>query len=316
MKNIINILKKSKRVGIIAHISPDEDCLGSMSALSLMLKQKGINVDMFVDTNKEPEEMPIFKFTKRLDADLDINLYDTLISVDVPTKRMLGKYGEAFCSFKNAIAIDHHDVRDLEARAVYNEPQSSSCSEIIFKMAQLMKVKITKEIATHLFAGIVGDTGCFEHDNVTNNTHLIASQLYKMGADASCVLFWQKKHQTSADIKLRKCVYENMVMKDDIAYMIFTLKIQKECGTDNTKKYVNELLYTDNNVFAFIINQKEKNTYTVSVRCKQGYNACEVASRFGGGGHIQAAGFSFVGAPVKHAKLIFEECKKQIMNKR
>ena len=63
---------------------------------------------MFVDTNKEPEEFHVFNFKKRLDANLDVNLYDTLISVDVPAKRMLGKYGDAFCNFKpiNAPTIE------------------------------------------------------------------------------------------------------------------------------------------------------------------------------------------------------------------
>ena len=74
---------------------------------------------------------------------------------------------------------------------------------------------------------------------------------------------------------------------------------------------VNELLNIDNNKFAYIIKQKEKNTYTVSLRSKVGFNVAKIASKFGGGGHEQASGFSFVGSPTKYAKQIFDECLKQ-----
>ena len=316
MKNIIKILKKSKRVAILAHISPDSDCMGSMSALSLILEQKGIQTHMFVDTNKSPESYPLFDFDKSFNEDMDVTLFDTLITVDVASKRLLGKYGNSFVDFKNTISIDHHDSRDFEAKYVYNEPDSASCSEIIFKFAKLYNAEITPKIASYLFAGIVGDTNCFEHDNVTANTHMTASQLYSLGADTKKIIFEQKKHQTIKDINLSRLVYSNMVIKNQIAYMIFTNKIQSEAGTDNTKKYVSELLNIEDNVFSFAINQKEKNTYTVSIRCKEGYNACKIAEKYGGGGHIQAAGFSFVGAPVKHAKMLYDDCLQQIKGKK
>ena len=114
-------------------------------------------------------------------ADIDTTQYDTLISVDIATKRLLGKYGDIFENFENTVSIDHHGSRSLKAKALYCETHSSSCSELIFKFAKVLKAKITPEIANYLFAGIVGDTACFEHDNVTPQTHLIASKLYEYG---------------------------------------------------------------------------------------------------------------------------------------
>ena len=193
MKKIINKLKKSKRVGIIAHISPDEDCLGSMSALSLILNEIGIQTHMFVDTKKDHSEYPLFDFDETYNDDLIPSDYDLLISVDVPSKRMLGKYANAFSEFNNTISIDHHDSRDLEARIVFNKPNASSCSELIYKLALELNVNITPLIASYLFAGIVGDTSCFEHDNVTAETHLVAAELYKLGANTKRIIYLQKK---------------------------------------------------------------------------------------------------------------------------
>lgn len=316
MKNIIKQLKKSKNVAIFGHISPDADCMGSMSALSQILAQIGIKSHMFVDTNKEPEYYELFNFDNSFNEDIKIEEFDTLIAVDVATKRMLGKYGEAFCNFGNTISIDHHGSRDLIANLVYNEPHSSSCSEVIYKLAKLLKAKITPQIASYLFTGIIGDTACFQHDNVTENTHKVAGELYGYGADTKRIIFLEMKRKKKEDIELRKIVYQNMVVKDKVAYMIFTKKITDLAGTDNTKPFVNEMLNIEDNIFAFAINQKEKNTYSVSIRCKDGYNACKIAEKYGGGGHIQAAGLSFTGAPIKHAKMLYNDCLEQIKQKK
>ncbi len=315
MKQIIKKIKQSKRVGIIAHISPDEDCLGSMSALCLALRGMNKHVQMFVDTKKKAEEFRLFNFNEEISGDLDAENFDLVIAVDVASKRLLGKYGPVFDLHNNTICIDHHESRDLEAKINYVEPYRASCSEIIFDLLTKLKVKITKDIASCLFAGVVGDTGCFEHDNVQEETHITASKLYGLGADTKRIIYYYKKYQTKADIKLKKMVYANMFNENKVAYMIFTNKIIKEAGTDNTKRYVNEMLNIEDNIFAFGINQNEKNTYSVSIRCKEGYNACEIASKYGGGGHSMAAGFAFVGAPVKHAKMLYEDCLNQIKQK-
>lgn len=312
MKKIVDKLLKSKSVAIFGHISPDPDCFGSMLAMSLMLNQKGIKTHIFVDTNKEPEYYETFCLDKTYNEDINSEEFDTFLSVDVASMRMLGKYGKAFSEFDNTISIDHHESRDLNAKLIYCEGDSSSCSEIIYKFASVLKAKITPEIASNLFAGIVGDTACFQHDNVTVNTHIVAGKLYEHGADTKRVIFLEMKRRKLEDIKLSNLCYSNMVMKNKIAYMIFTKKITDEAGTDNTKPYVNEMLNIEDNIFAFAINQKDKNVYTVSIRCKSGYNACKIAEKYGGGGHMQAAGFSFVGAPVKHAKMLYNDCLNQI----
>ncbi len=315
MKQVLKQLKKSKSVALFGHISPDEDCLGSTCALSQMLNQKGISTKIFVDTDKKVEDFPLFKLEKDFNGELKPDLFDTLIAVDVATNRMLGKYGEAFAKHPHTLSIDHHGSRDLKADYIYCEPHSSSCAELILKMAKGLKAKITPEIASNLFAGIIGDTACFEHDNVSANTHAAASRLYALGADTKNIIFLQKKKQTLPDIKLRNLVYDSMVMEDKVAYVIFTKEMLEKAGSDKTKKYVPEMLNIEDNIFAFGISEKEDGKYTISIRCKSGYNACEIAEKYGGGGHKQASGASFTGDPKIYAEKIFKDCKAQIKAK-
>ena len=312
MKKIAKIIKKSKSVAIFGHISPDPDCMGAMQGLAKILEQKGIKAEVFVDTDKTADKYPLFNLKENFTADIDTTQYDTLISVDVATKRLLGKYGDVFENFENTISIDHHGSRSLKAKALYCETHSSSCSELIFKFAKVLKAKITPEIANYLFAGIVGDTACFEHDNVTPQTHLIASKLYECGADTKNIIFALKKQQTLADIKLRNLVYDNMVVKNKVAYIIFTKEMLETAGTDRTKHFIPEMLNIEDNIFAFGICEKEDGKYSVSIRCKNGFNACEIAEKYDGGGHKQAAGLAFVGDPIKYANKLYKDCIAQI----
>ena len=107
-----------------------------------------------------------------------------------------------------------------------------------------------------------------------------------------------------------------MVIKNKIAYVIFSKEMTDKAGSDKTKRYVPEMLNIEDNIFAFGINQKDDNTYTVSIRCKDGFDACKIAEIYGGGGHKQAAGLSFTGDPNKYASKIYKDCLAQIKAKK
>ena len=136
-----------------------------------------------------------------------------------------------------------------------------------------------------------------------------------MGVNSKDIIYEFHKKQDEGDVILRKMFYENMVIKDGVAYAILTSKMYKAAGTEGLSDFANELLNMSGVKIAFLIKQKQKNTFTVSLRSKQGYNVSKIAEKYGGGGHIQAAGLSFVGAPVKHSKLIFEDCCLEINEK-
>ncbi len=315
MKELINSLKKSKRVAIIAHISPDPDCMSSMTTLSCILEQLGKKTKMFIDCNNLTELMTNFyNLDESICEDIVVENFDTIVLVDLAQERLLGKYYPQIKDHNNIIVIDHHFSRNLNGSINYIDSHKSSCSEIIYEIALKLKAKINQKIATLIYAGIVGDTNCFQNDNTNENSFLVARECLLSGAKKNQVTFLIQKHQTTPEIILRKMGYENMVFKNKIAYVIFTKKMFKQAGVDDCPCFVNEMLNTDDNIFAFVIKQKEKNTYTVSMRCKEGYDVSKVANVIGGGGHIQASGALFVGAPVKHAKILYEECLKQIRN--
>lgn len=314
MKELIKKINRSKRVAIIAHNSPDPDCLSSMTALSCILEQLNKDVKMFVDCDKLKYEYKYYSLPSDVNGDLNPKEYDTIITVDVAQQSLMGKYASVIGSHDNILVIDHHANRSLKGNVTYLDATMSSCSEIIFKLAKELNVNITPQIASYIYAGILGDTNCFQNDNTNSNSLFTAGECIEKGAQKEELTYLFQKRQTLAQVKLKKLAFEHMVMKNDIAYVILTKKMFKLAGDDNTGNLVNELLDIDDNKFSFVIKQKEKNTYTISLRCKMGYDVSKIANMFGGGGHVQASGAGFTGAPVKHEKQLYDLCLQQILN--
>ena len=53
MKKILEELKDAKTIGIVGHVRPDGDCIGSCMALSLYLKNN-LSKDRTIDVYLEP----------------------------------------------------------------------------------------------------------------------------------------------------------------------------------------------------------------------------------------------------------------------
>lgn len=314
MEKLINFLKNSKRVAIIAHTSPDPDCLSSMTALSCILQQLGKETKMFVEIDKKRDIFDFYSLPDNINDDINPAEFDTIVTVDLPSVRQTGKYYQVLSQFDNVISIDHHQARDLPAKYAYVESARSSCSEMIFDIAMKMGVKITPKFASIIYAGIIGDTNCFQNDNTTADTFRVASECLKYGADKNNIVFLFFKHKTSNELALKRLAYENLKIQNQVAYVIITSKMIKKAGVDDCPMLVNEMLNTDDNKIAFVIKQKDKNTYSVSLRSKEGYNVAKIAGLFGGGGHIQASGCAFTGSATKTADVIYKQCLEEINN--
>ena len=61
-----------------------------------------------------------------------------------------------------------------------------------------------------------------------------------------------------------------------------------------------------------VFKQRGKDFYTVSFRSLEQYNVLNIASKFGGGGHKNAAAFEFNGGLTSLKKQVFLACEEEI----
>lgn len=286
-------LKKVKSALIFSHNRPDGDTVGSATALRLALQKLGVKADI-VCNGDIPDKLKYLTGTEFYTKTPKENeKYQAHVSVDCSTE---GMFSELFsCYQKNPLTfnIDHHVSNTKYAKFNYVENTSSTC-EIIYRLIEALGVKIDKDIADCLLTGIVTDTGAFCHSNVTENTLYVASVLKGFQGDLHKIIKLNFKNQTKQRSDLYASVISKMRYRLDgkVGIIVITRSdIESAGAVDNmTEGFIDYPLTVDTVEVAISLLETGKNRYKISLRSKGKVDVNEIASIYGGGGHVLASG--------------------------
>jgi len=297
-EQIFEVLKNAKTIGIIAHINPDGDCLGSALGLGLSLKNMNKKVCFFVDDSIHFNYKFFAKnYFTREDISKDI---DCLIAVDCSDLNRLGKYSEAFTKHSNTIVFDHHITNTNFGKINQVEIDVTSACEVVYKFLKQFDITINNEIAQSLYVGLCTDTGCFEHSNVSPFAHEMAGELLKYEFDFESAHYYLFRRKTYNQLKLLTTALNSIQSFYGGKLNIMTLTRSCFLKTNTDEKdvigFVNYGLYIDGVEICAIISESDNNCYQISFRSKGKLPANEVALKFGGGGHIMASGCKIWGS--------------------
>ena len=295
---LIKLISNSKTIGISGHVRPDGDCVGSTLAMYNYIAS--VYPEKIVDIFLEP--IPnIFKFLKNSEKIInksDENIvYDLFICLDCGDLGRLGENADLFTNAKKTICIDHHVSNQSFADENYIFPDASSTCELVFGL--LEKENISKEIAECLYTGMIHDTGVFQYSCTSAKTMDIAGQLMEMDIDYPMIVdqtFYTKTYNQNKILGLA-------LLKSQLHFggacisSIITSQEMKEYDVlpKHLDGIVNQLRITKDVKVALFIYENEDGTYKGSLRVNGDINVAEIASHFGGGGHVKAAGFTISG---------------------
>ncbi len=296
MTTITEIAKKIKELKsalIFSHNRPDGDTIGSATALRNALLELGINADIVCDS-VIPDK---FNFIDGADSYLRVEdvkrEYDGFIAVDCSASSMFAGAYNLFIKHKNTFNIDHHISNTKYAKYNYVCDSASNC-ENIYDLIEALGIDISEDIANSLLLGIVTDTGNFAHSNTTAKTLLYASKLVEKDANLHYIIFKMFKDQSKNRAKLYSRAISKMqyFLDDKVAVMSITKKDLEECeATDNmTEGFIDFPMTVRSVEVAISLLEVMNNSYKISFRSKGKVNVNEIASLYGGGGHILASG--------------------------
>lgn len=308
INNISKLIMESDTVGITFHVSPDGDSLGSSLALYAALKKLNKNVKI-ICSDTIPD---IYKF---LPGILDISDesisadYDLMIVLDCGNKDRICSDVKFDGSYK-IINIDHHKSNDNYGDLNYVDTEASAVGEIIFKLIESLGVSFDEIIAACIYTSILTDTGAFRFSNTTSETMRIVSELLrKVNFDFSDIyrrLYFNKDFKR---IKLYGMVIDRMkLILDGSAVVMYITQdmlrlLEMELG--DTSDVINIGMQIDS-VDAGILIKETDGCLKVSLRSKYNFDVSKIASRFGGGGHIRAAGLTLNTSLEEGEKLLTE----------
>lgn len=296
LNDIKTKIEKADNIVIICHISPDGDTIGSGLALYKFLNNKNKKVELVC------EDVVGHKFDILLNGETIIKndlsddiTFDLAICVDVATAERMGDLRRFFYRAKDRMVIDHHKTNDFDSSCLYLKTDVTSVAEIMYSVLSFVDEScIDKSVAECMYAGILTDSGAFYFPSTTANTHLVLSKLYSYGINANKIYYELFKKTPKNVFELHSTILKNAVFENNSQIAILTFKLEDFEKTNttihDTDGCINKVLDVDEVIISISIAEVGENSYKVSFRSKGDVDVSICASRFGGGGHKNAAG--------------------------
>ena len=292
MEAILEKIKAYDRILIFRHFRPDGDATGSTKGLQAILKLTFPEKEIYLQNDDFSAYM---SFLGPEDAPLEDALYaDALgIVLDTGTAQRISNQRYKLC--KELIKIDHHIPVDAYAPLCWVEEERSSVCEMVACFYDTFRdqLKIDKEAATYIYAGMVTDSGRFQFRSVSGDTMRLAGMLLDQGIDTD-TLYGHLYLRSFDELKFKACVYHNMeVTENGVAYILVTKEMQDTYGlsleTASTAVSFLENIEGCLCWLAFIETADEKKSVRVRLRSRF-VPINTVAEQFRGGGHACASG--------------------------
>lgn len=285
-KRIFKEIKRYDTIVIARHIGVDPDAMASQVALRDSIKLTFPNKKVYAVGTGSAK----FTFLGKLDKLEKFN-NALLIVTDTPDKKRVDSVDVV--QFAYSIKIDHHPFIEKFCDLELIEDTASSACEIIMKLILNTKLECNKEIAQKLFMGLVSDSNRFLFSSCTAETFLLVSNFLREYPFDINPLYQQLYARPLNEVRLEGYISLNMVVTDNsLGYIKITDDIINQFEVDsaaagnmvNNFNFVNEIL-----VWATITEDVKNDQIRVSIRSR-GPAINQIAERYNGGGHKQAAG--------------------------
>ena len=297
---LIDVLRADGPVILCGHARPDGDSIGSVMAMAAALRIRGRHVRTLC-SDPAPAAFRAFPHMDRLEIVRDIDA--TGVTVIVMESGALSRTGIAGLDGGAPIVnIDHHLGNSGYGTVNWFDEGAAACVELVADAIDAIDVVWTPDIATHLYLGLSTDTGSFRHSHITARSFELARRCILAGADP--VWIGQTAYDSFSLARLRLIgeLLHDMQLDADgqLAVLTLTPEVHERAGSspDETEGLIN-LPFTAQDVRAVcLLRSDEAGVTRVSLRSKGAVDVRAVAQRFGGGGHMNASGFTST-APIE-----------------
>lgn len=309
------IIRDYNNFAIVSHTSPDGDSMGSMLALYSILSINNKSCDMFID-DVLPERYSFLPFSKNIKAFSQSKHYDCVFALDCGDPKRLGKCMELISDAMIVVNIDHHISNYMYGTVNLLEANASSTGEILYDIFISNNYNINKDTAACLYTSILTDTGGFKYSNTTPKTLKIAGNLIDTGIDFPEIYSIIYDRKSIGQVRLMSKVVSSleMVLDNRVALLSLFPSMLQECGAmeEDASEFINISRDIDGVEVSVFIKEKSNESFRISLRSKKKVDVRRIAERFGGGGHIRAAGCTIEGDYEKVKRILIDEINKHM----
>ena len=281
-------------VVILCHVQPDADTVGAGLALGLALAREGADVQVsFSASNTLPDSLRRLPGCELLVASADVRRdADLVVTVDTPSVNRLGELAELVAR-PGVLVIDHHRSNTLYGSVNYVDPQADSTTLLVADLLDAWGREISADVARCLFAGLSIDTGSFRWASVRGLR--LAARLVEAGVDNAAMS--RQLHDTHPfgwlPLLSRVLASAQLVPSAHVS-LVFAVVTHPDWAahrSEEIESIIDIVRTTAEAEVAAVFKETAPQQWSVSLRAKS-FDLVPVATRFGGGGHTLAAGYS------------------------
>ncbi|HJX97779.1 MAG TPA: bifunctional oligoribonuclease/PAP phosphatase NrnA [Chthoniobacterales bacterium] len=310
-------LRDHQSFAVLSHVRPDGDALGSQLALGLSLRKLGKDVRIW------NEDGMLEKYSFLSNAELltkppaEPEDVDVAIALDTAIQNRLGTTVAAIKSAKVWMNIDHHPSNPGYGDIVYIDPHAPATGQILFELMTNQKLPIDPAIAENLYVAISTDTGSFQYPNTTARTFEIAAELVQAGVDVGRVSQLTYENYPRRRVELLRDLLGTMRFdaNDRVASFSLSMATAKKLGVlpEDNEGLIDHLRAIHGVVVAVFFEELADGKVRVSMRSKsEKVNVCAICEKFGGGGHVLAAGARVRGSLAEVEEKVLEEVRNVV----
>ena len=291
-KQILDKIQEYSRIILFRHVRNDGDCVGATKGLKEILRLTWPEKEIYII---DAETAKYLEFMGPEDADVPDEIYADALGIVLDTASESRISNKKYTLCREVIKIDHHIPLEHYGSIEWVEEERSSCCEMVVDFYNTFRdvLKINSEAATHLYTGMVTDSGRFKYSGVTGDTLRNAAILLDVGVDTD-LLFARLYLEAYEYLKFKAHIYERMqITENGVAYIYIDRAMQEEfnLSLEQASACIGNLDSIRGCIswIAFIESGDEAGTIRVRLRSRF-VHINSIAEKYRGGGHACASG--------------------------
>ncbi len=294
------LLRAGRRFLLVGHVRPDGDCLGGQGALARGLQALGKHVTIL---NADPPE-PAFDYLTR---ELPYGVYsggalpehDVVALLDF---NELSRTGPMAAALERApskkLVIDHHPYAGKPwCDACFVDVSASATGLLVWRILRALGAPVDALVARAVFTSLVTDTGWFRYSNTDAETLALASELVALGADPSTLYGKLFQRRPAGEPRALAAVLARLeyFAGGRLAVVEQPLGNGGAPQLDDGDPLLDLVRSVEAVEVVIYLREIERASCKLSARSKSAFDVNQLARRFGGGGHVKAAGATIPG---------------------
>ncbi|WP_010491242.1 DHH family phosphoesterase [Paenibacillus elgii] len=298
---------------VVAHVQPDGDAAGSTFAVAWMLQSLNKRFTL-INEGRIPDKFmymagphTVIEYVKTPPE----RKFVAVISVDCADFGRIGLVSECFVPERKLLNIDHHATNDGFGTVNLVRSDAAATVEVLYDLALELNLEFTPELNDCIYTGLLTDTGGFRYSNTTPKVMQIAADMLARGVKGYELAERLLETMTLGQVSLLKRSLNTLSFAHDNKVAWLSVTLDDLSATDASSEDMDGLVNYARNVegveVGMLFKEKEPGIVKVSFRSGGLADVAALAQKFGGGGHVKAAGCTIRGSMSEAVERVVRE---------